>query len=67
MIFSLSRSIKYSYFFHSDLRRCNIIDQHLETLAQKHFDTKAIRVNVEKDFLGGETERQSAPLPHLVH
>ena len=50
MIFSLSRSTKYSivHFFHSDFRRCKIIDQHLETLAQKHFDTKVIRVNVEK-------------------
>lgn len=45
-----SRSAKYSivHFFHSDFRRCKIIDQHLEVLAQKHFDTKFIRINVEK-------------------
>lgn len=36
------------HFFHSEFRRCKIIDQHLEALAQKHFDTKIIRIDVEK-------------------
>ncbi|KAF8472492.1 thioredoxin-like protein [Kalaharituber pfeilii] len=42
-------SSKYSviHFFHSDFRRCKIMDAHLEVLAQKHFDTKILKINVE--------------------
>ncbi|KAI5804044.1 thioredoxin-like protein [Peziza echinospora] len=42
-------STKYAiiHFYHADFRRCKIIDTHFETLAQKHFDTKFIRINVE--------------------
>ena len=36
------------HFFHSDFRRCKIMDVHLEKLAEKHFDTKIARINVEK-------------------
>jgi len=36
-----------AHFYHQDFRRCQIIDQHLETLAKKHFQTKFIKVDVD--------------------
>ncbi|KAK7524333.1 thioredoxin-like protein [Phyllosticta citriasiana] len=35
------------HFFHSDFGRCRIMDNHLETLAPKHFDTRFLRINVD--------------------
>ncbi|ORY69298.1 thioredoxin-like protein [Leucosporidium creatinivorum] len=34
------------HFFHTDFRRCKIMDKHLEKLAAKHFDTLFLRANV---------------------
>ncbi|KAF9401536.1 hypothetical protein BGZ94_005181 [Podila epigama] len=35
------------HFYHSDFRRCMIIDKHLEALAKKHGKTKFIKIKVE--------------------
>ncbi|KAG0373318.1 hypothetical protein BGX24_011854 [Mortierella sp. AD032] len=35
------------HFYHSDFRRCMIVDKHLETLAKKHFKTKFVKIKVE--------------------
>ncbi|KAF9631332.1 hypothetical protein BFW01_g2194 [Lasiodiplodia theobromae] len=35
------------HFFHADFNRCRIMDNHLETLAPKHFDTRFLRINVD--------------------
>ncbi|KAL9012614.1 MAG: hypothetical protein Q9173_002631 [Seirophora scorigena] len=36
------------HFFRSDFHRCGIMDAHLDTLAQLHFDTRFLRINVDK-------------------
>ncbi|KAK7707320.1 hypothetical protein SLS57_009341 [Botryosphaeria dothidea] len=35
------------HFFHADFNRCRIMDNHLETLTPKHFDTRFLRINVD--------------------
>ncbi|KAG0072290.1 hypothetical protein BGZ89_007175 [Linnemannia elongata] len=35
------------HFYHSDFRRCMIVDRHLETLAKKYFKTKFVKIKVE--------------------
>ncbi|KAA6407208.1 MAG: thioredoxin [Lasallia pustulata] len=35
------------HFFKPDFNRCRIMDEHLQTLAPKHFDTRFLRTNVE--------------------
>jgi len=35
------------HFFHEDFRRCQIMDSHLESLAENHFQTKFVKINVE--------------------
>ncbi len=35
------------HFFHRDFRRCDIIDKHLQIIAQNHFKTKIAKINVE--------------------
>ncbi|XP_067655221.1 phosducin-like protein 3 [Haliotis asinina] len=35
------------HFYHADFRRCAIIDQHLEVLAKKYFETKFAKLNVD--------------------
>ncbi|KAI9891302.1 MAG: hypothetical protein M1814_002815 [Vezdaea aestivalis] len=35
------------HFFKPDFARCSIMDQHLEALAAKHYDTRFLRINVE--------------------
>ncbi|XP_050409301.1 uncharacterized protein LOC126824162 [Patella vulgata] len=35
------------HFYHSDFRRCAIMDTHLEKLSQKYFETKFAKINVE--------------------
>ncbi|KAG0228445.1 hypothetical protein BGW41_003423 [Actinomortierella wolfii] len=35
------------HFYHSDFRRCMIVDRHLETLARKHYKTKFMKIKVE--------------------
>ncbi|XP_071120956.1 uncharacterized protein LOC143083072 [Mytilus galloprovincialis] len=35
------------HFYHSDFRRCAIMDTHLEALATKHFETKFAKINVD--------------------
>ncbi|KAL7753051.1 hypothetical protein RI367_001503 [Sorochytrium milnesiophthora] len=35
------------HFFHKDFRRCQIMDQHLESLVKRHFATRFVKVNVE--------------------
>uniref|UniRef100_T1G6U5 Phosducin domain-containing protein n=1 Tax=Helobdella robusta TaxID=6412 RepID=T1G6U5_HELRO len=36
------------HFFHPDFRRCAIMDGHLKNLAQKHFESRFIKINAEK-------------------
>lgn len=36
------------HFFHSDFRRCKIMDGHLETLAPMHAESRFIRIDVDK-------------------
>lgn len=33
------------HFYHQDFERCRIIDKHLQILAQKHFDTKFLKLH----------------------
>ncbi|KAF9358693.1 hypothetical protein BGX26_001129 [Mortierella sp. AD094] len=35
------------HFYHSDFRRCMIVDKHLETLANKNIKTKFVKIKVE--------------------
>ncbi|KAG0239153.1 thioredoxin-like protein [Mortierella sp. GBAus27b] len=35
------------HFYHSDFRRCMIVDKHLEALAKKHIKTRFIKIKVE--------------------
>jgi len=35
------------HFYHKEFRRCQIMDKHLHILAQKHFKTKFVKINVE--------------------
>ncbi|EKG09894.1 hypothetical protein MPH_13101 [Macrophomina phaseolina MS6] len=35
------------HFFHADFNRCRIMDNHLDILAPKHFDTRFLRINVD--------------------
>ncbi|KAF8952554.1 hypothetical protein CPC16_004577 [Podila verticillata] len=35
------------HFYHSDFRRCMIVDKHLEELAKKHIKTKFVKIKVE--------------------
>ncbi|KAF9909024.1 hypothetical protein EC991_009207 [Linnemannia zychae] len=35
------------HFYHSDFRRCMIVDKHLEALSKKHFKTKFVKIKVE--------------------
>ncbi|KAF9577350.1 hypothetical protein BGW38_007490 [Lunasporangiospora selenospora] len=35
------------HFYHSDFRRCMIVDKHLEALAKKHYKTKFMKIKVE--------------------
>jgi thioredoxin-like negative regulator of GroEL len=36
------------HFYHKDFSRCRILDFHLQKLARKYFNTKFVRINVEK-------------------
>ncbi|KAF8457982.1 thioredoxin-like protein [Terfezia claveryi] len=49
-VLDATTSSKYciAHFFHADFHRCKIMDNHLENLAQKHFDAKIIRIDVDK-------------------
>ncbi|KAF9105493.1 hypothetical protein BGX27_009589 [Mortierella sp. AM989] len=48
-IMDITTKSKHSvvHFYHSDFRRCMIIDKHLETLAKKHIKTKFVKIKVE--------------------
>ncbi|CAO3665144.1 unnamed protein product [Umbelopsis vinacea] len=35
------------HFFHKDFRRCDIMDKHLKSLAEEHYQTKFCKINVE--------------------
>ncbi|KAG0258785.1 hypothetical protein BG011_003083 [Mortierella polycephala] len=35
------------HFYHTDFRRCMIVDKHLEALAKKHIKTKFVKIKVE--------------------
>lgn len=35
------------HFYHQDFRRCAIMDTHLKTLAEKYFETKFAKINVD--------------------
>ncbi|KAG0200481.1 hypothetical protein BGX28_006454 [Mortierella sp. GBA30] len=35
------------HFYHTDFRRCMIVDRHLEALAKKHIKTKFVKIKVE--------------------
>ncbi|KAI8373233.1 thioredoxin-like protein [Radiomyces spectabilis] len=36
-----------AHFFHSDFRRCKIMDTHLETLAKKYYQTRFCKIDVQ--------------------
>ncbi|CAG8475439.1 4868_t:CDS:2 [Acaulospora morrowiae] len=35
------------HYFHKEFRRCQIMDKHLTTIANRHFKTKFVKINVE--------------------
>ncbi|KAI9363122.1 thioredoxin-like protein [Pilaira anomala] len=45
----ITTSEKYvvGHFYHKDFRRCKIMDTHLESLAQKYYDTRFIKIEVQ--------------------
>ncbi|KAG2207598.1 hypothetical protein INT46_005571, partial [Mucor plumbeus] len=45
----ITTSEKYvvGHFYHKDFRRCKIMDTHLEKLAQKYYDTRFIKIEVQ--------------------
>ncbi|KAF9165593.1 hypothetical protein DFQ26_009725 [Actinomortierella ambigua] len=50
------------HFYHSDFRRCMIVDRHLETLAKKHYKTKFMKIKVENaPFLVEKLQVQVLP------
>ncbi|BFZ04153.1 hypothetical protein BsWGS_07192 [Bradybaena similaris] len=50
------------HFFHPDFRRCDIVDEHLEKLSRKYFETKFAKLNVEKsNFLVTKLKIQTLP------
>lgn len=36
------------HFYHPDFRRCELMDDHLKVLSEKHFETKFAKISVEK-------------------
>ncbi|KAF9436514.1 hypothetical protein BGZ76_003732 [Entomortierella beljakovae] len=48
-ILDITTKTKHSvvHFYHSDFRRCMIVDKHLESLAKKHIKTKFVKIKVE--------------------
>ena len=36
------------HFYHPDFRRCSIMDNHLTSLSEKHFETKFVKISAEK-------------------
>lgn len=48
-VLSVTTSVKHCvvHFFHHDFRRCQIMDKHLAKLAEKHFMTRFIRIDVD--------------------
>ncbi|XP_074660603.1 uncharacterized protein LOC141913060 [Tubulanus polymorphus] len=62
--FDLSRSEDSCvvHFYHSDFRRCAIMDKHLSTLAEKYFEVKFAKINAEKaDFFRKKLSIQVLP------
>lgn len=45
----ITTSEKYvvGHFYHKDFRRCKIMDTHLESLAEKYYDTRFIKIDVQ--------------------
>jgi len=48
MDLTLKTRLVVLHFFHSEFRRCAIMDKHLQEMASRHFETKFIKINVEK-------------------
>ncbi|KAF4626312.1 hypothetical protein G7Y89_g11848 [Cudoniella acicularis] len=48
-LMDLTTEVKYAvvHFAKDDFARCGVMDDHLETLAPKHFDTRFLKMNVE--------------------
>ncbi|KAF9134167.1 hypothetical protein BGW39_007905 [Mortierella sp. 14UC] len=48
-VMDITTKTKYSviHFYHSDFRRCMIVDKHLEALSKKYFKTKFVKIKVE--------------------
>ncbi|KAF9186101.1 hypothetical protein BGZ49_004219 [Haplosporangium sp. Z 27] len=48
-VMDITTKTKHSvvHFYHSDFRRCMIVDKHLEALAKKHIKTKFVKIKVE--------------------
>ncbi|GAA5807469.1 hypothetical protein MFLAVUS_000830 [Mucor flavus] len=46
---NITTSEKYvvGHFYHKDFRRCKIMDAHLESLAEKYYDTRFIKIEVQ--------------------
>lgn len=50
------------HFFHKDFQRCEIMHRHMETLAQKHIQTRFIKVDVDNvPFLVTKLQIQVLP------
>ncbi|CAH1785629.1 unnamed protein product [Owenia fusiformis] len=50
------------HFFHEDFRRCSIMDTHLQKLAEKYFETKFARINVDNaKFLVNKLKIRTLP------
>ncbi|KAI7864816.1 thioredoxin-like protein [Spinellus fusiger] len=61
---NITTSEKYvvGHFFHKDFRRCKIMDTHLEKLAEKHYGTRFIRIEVQNaPFLVEKLQIQVLP------
>ncbi|CEP19580.1 hypothetical protein [Parasitella parasitica] len=47
MDITVSDNYVVGHFYHKDFRRCKIMDTHLETLAQRYYDTRFIKIDVQ--------------------
>lgn len=43
-----SSMIVICHFFHRDFQKCEIMNLHLSKLAQRHIESKFVRINAEK-------------------
>ncbi|ORX58802.1 thioredoxin-like protein [Hesseltinella vesiculosa] len=59
---TLKEKYMVGHFYHSDFRRCKIMDQHLQTLANDYMDTRFVKISVENaPFLVEKLQIQVLP------